>query len=399
MKSRIKAVEEILGKVKRGGDRALIELTKKYNGITLDKNSIAVSKKEIHEAVKSIPPSDRMLLQRIKKRLLFYHEKTRPRPSKLREKGITIEEIWVPIERVGLYVPGGFRPLVSSLLMTAAPARAAGVKEILAATPPSREGKIDPYIIYTANIFGIRKIYKIGGSQAMAAFAYGTQTVPKVQKIAGPGNIYVTLAKKLLFGEVGIDLLAGPSEIVILADKTAQPDYVAHDLLSQAEHGEDTSSILITDSGNLIKKVKIILKGLLSKLPPDLLLKNCGKFIAVSSLAEGINYVNDISPEHLEIIVRSPRRILPLIKNAGAIFIGPYSPVVIGDYAAGPSHVLPTSGTSRFSSGITTQTFMKRISVIHMLKNGFNRLSSDAARLAEIEGLIGHKMAIRARRT
>jgi histidinol dehydrogenase len=251
-------------------------------------------------------------------------------------------------------------------------------------------------------MFGIKKIYKIGGSHAIAAFAYGTETVPKVQKIAGPGNIYVTLAKKLLFGEVGIDLIAGPSEIVILADKTAQPEYVAHDMLSQAEHGEGATSILVTDSRNLIKEVKIILKGLLSQIPPDLPVKkllNYGKFIAVSSLDKGINYVNEISPEHLEIITRRPRKILPFIKNAGAIFIGPYSPVAIGDYAAGPSHVLPTSGTSRFSSGITTQTFMKRMSVIHIKKNGFNRLSGCAARLAEIEGLIGHKMAIRARRT
>jgi len=383
MIKKIKIVEGIIKKVQRGGDKALIELTKKYNGVTLNKKTIRVSKKEITEAVKKIPASDKALLLRLKKRITLYHKKIKPRTLKFKENGITLGELWQPIERVGLYIPAGFRPLVSSLLMMACPARAAGVKEIILTTPPSRPlgGQIDPYILYTANLFGIKKIYKVGGAQAIAALASGTATIPKVQKIAGPGNIYVTLAKKLLYGEVGIDLLAGPSEIVILADDTAPPQFVALDLLSQAEHGADSVSILISTSRKLIKEVKKI-----------------DKVIFASSLKEGIRLVNEIAPEHLEIMVKKPQKIVPLIKNAGAIFIGPYSPVPLGDYIAGPSHVLPTAGTSRFSQGITTRTFMKRISFIHSQKEGFLRLSGDAIRMAEIEGLEAHKKALAIRR-
>ncbi len=380
---KIKIVEEIIKKVKQGGDKALIELTKKYDGVTLNKKTIAVSKREITEAVKKIPPSDKALLLRLKKRITLYHKKIKPRTLKFKENGITLGELWQPIERVGLYIPAGFRPLVSSLLMTACPARAAGVKEIILTSPPSRpsEEQIDPYILYTANLFGIKKIYKVGGAQAIAALAFGTATIPKVQKIAGPGNIYVTLAKKLLYGEVGIDLLAGPSEIVILADGTAPPQFVALDLFSQAEHGADSAAILISTSRKLIKEVKKI-----------------GKVIFASSLKEGIRLVNEIAPEHLEIMVKNPQKIVPLIKNAGAIFIGPYSPVPLGDYIAGPSHVLPTAGASRFSQGITTRTFMKRISFISSQKKGFLRLSDDAIRMAEIEGLEAHKKALDIRR-
>ena len=398
------AVEGIIKKVKRGGDKALIELTKKYDGAVLNKKTISVSKKEINEAVKTIPLSHKKLILRLKKRITLYHKKIRPRSLKFREKGITLGEIWQPIERVGIYVPAGFRPLVSSLLMTACPAQAAGVKEIVLVSPPSRKGLINPYILYIANILGIEKIYKIGGAQAIAALAFGTTTIPKVQKIAGPGNIYVTLAKKLLYGEVGIDLLAGPSEIVILADGTAPLDYIALDLFSQLEHGDGAVATLISTSQKLIKDAGKSLRGfkLDSVLRLDRGIKpwndKKGNFKYVPSLTKGIELVNKIAPEHLEIMVKEPKKILPLIKNAGAIFVGPYSPVPLGDYAAGPSHVLPTSGTSCFSSGITTQTFMKRTSLISAEKKGFLRLSKDAQRLAEIEGLPAHKKALAIRK-
>lgn len=383
-------MEGILKKVKSIGDRALIELTRKYNGVTLNRNTLAVSKIEIDEAIKKVPSSDKKLLLRLKKRIGLYHKRIKPCSSKFREKGITLGELWQPLERVGLYIPGGLRPLVSTLLMTACPAEAAGVKEIILATPPSLKGLIDPHILYTASLFGIKRIYKIGGAQAIAALAFGTETVPKVQKIAGPGNVYVTLAKKLLYGEVGIDLLAGPSEIVILADETAPAEYVALDLYSQAEHGLDSTSILISTSRPLIKEVEKNLKNY------PLTMKH--QSIGVSLIKQGVKLVNEIAPEHLEIITRKPEEILPYIRNAGAIFIGPYSPVALGDYAAGPSHVLPTSRTSTFSSGITTETFMKRTSFISSGKRGFLRLSKDARRLAEIEGLEGHKRAIAIRR-
>jgi len=389
--AKIKIVEGIIEKVKRRGDKALIELTRKYNGVTLNRKTIAVSQKEINEAIKKIPASHKKLLLRLKNRITLYHKKIKPRSLKFKEKGITLGELWQPIERVGLYIPAGLRPLVSSLLMTGCPAEAAGVKEIILTSPPSREGRIDPYILYTASLFGIKKIYKIGGAQAIAALTFGTETIPKVQKIAGPGNIYVTLAKKLLYGEVGIDLLAGPSEIVILADETALPRFVALDLFSQTEHGANSVSILISTSPNLIKKVKKILKEFKFRLPKY-------NLIFASSLKQGIKLVNEIAPEHLEIMIKKPQKIVPLIKNAGAIFIGPYSPVPLGDYAAGPSHVLPTAGTSSFSQGITTQTFMKRISFISSKKTGFLKLSKDAIKMAEIEGLDGHKKALAIRR-
>lgn len=395
-KEKKRKVAAILEKVKKDGDKALIELTKIYDKVTLTRKTLAVSQGEINEAIKRIPPRDKKLLRHLKKRLFLYHQKIKPCSWKSSQEGLTLGEIWRPLQRAGLYVPAGHKPLVSSLLMLACPAKAAGVKEIILVTPPSggrftyAQGLIDPYILYTAHLLGIKKIYKAGGAQAIAALAFGTETIPAVEKIAGPGNVYVTLAKKELYGEVGLDLLAGPSEILILADETAPPEYIAMDLFSQAEHGPEAAAILITASKSLIKGVKEKLVG-----KP---LNSYGSLILVPSLKEGIRLVNEIAPEHLELMIKNPQRILSLIKNAGAIFMGPYSPVPLGDYAAGPSHVLPTSRTSRFSQGLTTQTFMKRISLISSGKKGFLKLSADGLRMAEIEGLPGHQQSFAIRR-
>lgn len=402
-KEKIKIVTAILDKVKRHGDKAILELTRRYNGAALTLKSLMVSKSELSRAIREIPDKDKSLLTRTKNRLLAYHLKIKPDSWQVKEDGLTLGEIFRPLERVGLYVPAGYRPLVSTLLMLACPARAAGVKEIILVTPPSPSGEINPHLLYTAQLLGIKKIYKIGGAQAIAALAFGTETIPKVQKIAGPGNIYVTLAKKELYGEVGLDLLAGPSEIVILADEKANPQYVAMDLFSQAEHGPDSAAILITTSSLFLKKVKIALEKITDSLPSDHMAKKSlgtyGSLILCSSLSKGLELTNEIAPEHLEIIIKSPKKILPQIKNAGAIFLGPYSPVSLGDYVAGPSHVLPTNRTSRFDQGLTTETFMKRISLISADKQRFLRLAKDGHRLAEMEGLSGHQKSFTIRRS
>lgn len=395
---KINTVRDIIKQVREGGDKSLIRLTEKYNGVVLTKKTLLVSKREIDTSIRGIPLRDKELILRIMKRIIEYHRKIKIHSSIFKEKGISLGELWQPMDIVGIYVPSGYRPLVSSLLMTACPARAAGVREIILATPPSNKGEVNPYILYTATLLGIKRIYKVGGAQAIAALSFGTETIPRVQKIAGPGNIYVTLAKKLLCGEVGIDLLAGPSEIVILADNTSNPEYIGWDFLSQAEHGDDACSILITTSGLLLEKVKQSLKRDILRLGRDTpvrnALRNYSALILVNSLRDGIKLINEIAPEHLEIVIKDFRKVLPSIKNAGSIFIGPYSPVPMGDYIAGPSHVLPTSSTSRFSQGITTQTFMKRTSFIYSKENGFLRLNRDAIRMAEIEGLKAHRISI-----
>ena len=307
-----------------------------------------------------------------------------------------------PIERVGIYVPGGKAAYPSTVLMNAIPAKIAGVNHIAIATPPQPDGKVNPHVLVAAKETGADIVYKMGGAQAIAALAYGTETVRKVMKITGPGNAYVARAKKWVFGDVGIDMIAGPSEICVLADETANPEYVAADLLSQAEHDERAAAICVTTSelfaGKLVAEVERQLPEMDRTEIASRSINDYGRIIVVDSLMEAIKVVNGIAPEHLQIMVENPMEQLPFIRNAGAIFLGPYSPEALGDYMAGPNHTLPTSGTAAFSSPLGVYDFLKKSSIIHYTEDAFKEVADDIIVLAEAERLMGHAESIRLRK-
>ncbi len=307
----------------------------------------------------------------------------------------------IPIDKAGVYVPGGRAAYPSSVLMNVIPAKVAGVKEIIMCTPPDENGEIYNLTLAAAYIAGVDKIYKAGGAQAIAAMAYGTDIIPKVSKITGPGNIYVTLAKKEVFGKVGIDMLAGPSEILIIADKYANPKYLAADLLSQAEHDPLASSILLCDDENLSNKVALKIEIILNNLPTNVIarqsIKKMGAIILVDDIDEAVNISNEIAPEHLEISIKKPRKILDKIRNAGAVFLGEYSPEPLGDYFAGSNHVLPTSGAAKFASPLGVYDFIKRQSIIDYNYEGLKKVSDDIIDFAKKEGLYAHAKAISVR--
>jgi len=308
----------------------------------------------------------------------------------------------IPLERVALYVPGGTAAYPSTVIMNAVPAQVAGVNQICVLTPPNKDGSINRLVLATCGILGIENIYPVGGAQAIAAAAYGTETIRKVDKIVGPGNIYVAAAKKIVFGEVGIDMIAGPSEVVVLADSTADAGYVAADLLAQAEHDKNAAAVLVTTDKSLAKKVQKKLRDFVSELMRKEIaeesIKQNGAAFIVGSIADAISLVNEIAPEHLEIVAENDWEILGRIKNAGAVFLGKYSPEPVGDYFAGPSHVLPTGGTARFSSVLSVESFVKRSSVIHYSKDAFERDSKKIKIFAENEGLTAHALSIKVRK-
>ncbi|MEW6481687.1 MAG: histidinol dehydrogenase [bacterium] len=373
----IEKTREIILSVKKGGDSSVLKFTKKFDKISL--SSLRVNEREIFLAYKDIKRDDIEAIKKAIKNISTFHKRQLRKTWKKTEKGKIMGEIIKPIKRVGLYIPGGKFPLVSTLLMTAIPAKIAGVSEIAVASPPP----INPYILGICYLLKINEVYQMGGAQAIAGFAYGTETIKGVDLIAGPGNIYVTSAKRLVFGDVGIDLLAGPSEILIIADYTCNPEFVSLDLLAQAEHATGGFSILITSSKTLAREVE----------------KNVGNkatIIITKNLNEACYLSNLFSPEHLCLYTKEPERLLEKIENAGAIFLGQYSPVALGDYIAGPSHVLPTLQSARFFSGLSVSTFQKRISLISYIKDGVLE-DKDAIRLAEIEGLIKHKESIEKR--
>lgn len=307
----------------------------------------------------------------------------------------------IPLERVGIYVPGGTAMYPSSVIMNAVPAAVAGVKEIIMVVPPGKDGSVNPNVLTAAREAGVTRVFKVGGAQAIAALAFGTDLIPKVDKITGPGNIFVTLAKKAVYGHCDIDMLAGPSEILIVADETADPAYIAADMLSQAEHDVLASSILITDSSDLVSKVEREVQDQLAKLPrreiAEAALNRNGLFIIAQSIMEAMELANISAPEHLEILTAQPFAMLPYVRNAGAIFLGPYSPEPLGDYLAGPNHVLPTGGTARFYSVLNVETFMKKTSIISYTKEALSAVASQVITLAEAEGLQAHANAIRVR--
>ena len=393
---------DIIRNVKERKDEALIEYSRKFDRVELTPDTIEVAQNELVNALNSI---DRDLLRVIEKsaaNIRAFHEKQLENSwFTTNENGIFLGQKITPLSRVGVYVPAGSAPLPSTVLMDVIPAKVAGVEEIVLCSPPSKNGKIDPVILACAKLAGVHRVFMVGGAQAIAAMAYGTQTIPKVDKIVGPGNIYVATAKKMVFGICGIDMIAGPSEILIIADETANPAYVAADLLSQAEHDKLASSILLTVSKELAQNVINELETQLSKLTRAEIatesLENYGAIVVTETINEAVDISNLIAPEHLEVCTKNPFDLLPLIKNAGAIFLGNYSPESLGDYFAGPNHTLPTSGTARFFSPLGVYDFIKRQSVISYSRDAFNAVASDVAAFAQAEGLTAHAGAVRIR--
>ena len=342
------------------------------------------------------------ILEKAKARIETYHA-TQKRQSQImtEDSGSMLGQLIIPLQRVGVYVPGGKALYPSSVLMNVLPAKVAGVAEIIMTTPPNREGKVDPRVLAAAHVCGVKRVFKIGGAQAVAAMAYGTESVPRVDKIVGPGNIFVATAKKLVYGQVSVDSFAGPSEILILADDSANPAYVAADMLSQAEHDEMAGSILITDSRSLAAQVQEQLAIQTAAAPRreviETSLQNRGMILIVENLDEGVEMANAYAPEHMEICTVDPMRFVSRIRCAGAIFVGPYSPEPLGDYMAGPNHVLPTGGSARFFSPLGVDDFIKKTSLIYMTRDGMMELAEDVVAFAEAESLYAHGQAVRLR--
>ena len=395
-------VHRIVRDVRDKGDEALFHYTKLLDRVDLTSDSLMVSEKEFFEAERKADPDVVASLKKAADNIFSYHEEQKPRAwMTYRTHGSILGQVILPLARVGIYVPGGTASYPSSVLMNAIPALVAGVGEIIMSVP-TKDGAINPYVLVAARFLGIHKIFKMGGAQAIAAMAYGTECVPRVDKITGPGNLFVTLAKKEVYGHVDIDMLAGPSEILILADDSASPSYIAADLLSQAEHDPLASSIIITDDKSLAEQSMNEVLRQLETLPrkdiASASLEANGRIIVTENMEQAIHLANVSGPEHIELLLRDPFHTLPQIRCAGAIFIGEYSPEPLGDYLAGPNHVLPTGGTARFYSVLNVETFMKRTSIISYTQKALEDVSDDIIRLAETEGLEAHARAIRMRR-
>ena len=400
--AQVEAVAEIWDNVKTKGDQAIFEYTARFDQVDLKDKGLEVQAEEIEAAYKEVDDKFLKAIRVSIKNVSEFHSKQLQESwMDIKEDGVILGQKFEPLEKVGIYVPGGSAPLVSSVVMNGAPAKVAGVKEIIMVTPPSKDGGINPYTLVTAAEVGVDRIYKVGGAQAIAGLALGTETMTKVDKIVGPGNIYVTLAKKMAFGYVDIDMLAGPSEVLVLADESANPRFVAADLLSQAEHDPMASSILVTTSSVLAKEVNLELEKQLAKLSRQDIckesLENYGAILVAQDLEEAIDLTNQFAPEHLEVKIDDPFAILGKLKNAGAIFMGEYAAEPIGDYIAGPNHVLPTGGSARFYSPLNIDDFRKKSSIIYYTKAGLEKVKDDAVRIAEVEGLDAHANSIKVR--
>lgn len=386
-------VTDIIDTVKKNGDKALFEYCEKFDKAAL--SSLEVSAEEIEEAFQLVEPKFIEILEKAAKNIRTFHEKQVRNSFIISEQdGVITGQKVTPIEKVGLYVPGGTAAYPSTVLMDSIPAKIAGCEEICITTPPSANGKVNPVILAAAKIAGVDRIFKIGGAQAVAALAYGTETVPKVDKIVGPGNAFVAEAKRQVFGLVSIDMIAGPSEILVIADGNSDARFVAADLLSQAEHDKMASAVLVTDSEDLAQKVSDELERQLALLPREEIARtsidNNGKIIIADNLTDVIDVANEIAPEHLELCVDNPFDYLDKIKNAGSIFMGRYCPESLGDYFAGPNHTLPTSGTARFSSPLSVDDFVKKSQYTYYTKEALSKVADNVAFFAEKEGLSAH---------
>lgn len=395
-------VAAIIDTVREKGDEAIFSYTRQFDGADISADNIIVTKEEIEEAYAVVDPT---LLDVIRKALVNireYHEKQRQYSwFDSKDNGIILGQKVTPLKRVGVYVPGGKAVYPSSVLMNVMPAKVAGVDEIIMTTPPGKDGKICASTLVAATEAGVDRIYKVGGAQAIAALAFGTESVPKVDKIVGPGNIYVALAKKAVFGHVSIDSIAGPSEILVLADESANPRFVAADLLSQAEHDEMASAILVTTSRELAEQVSVEVDKFVAQLSRKEIIQksldNYGYILVASSEDEVIETANDIASEHLEIVMKDPFTVMTKIRNAGAIFLGTYSSEPLGDYFAGPNHVLPTNGTAKFFSALSVDDFIKKSSIISYSREALEPIYKDIVQFAECEQLTAHANSIRVR--
>ncbi len=395
-------VAEIVEAVRKGGDTAVFSFTERFDGAKITAENIRVSEEELKEAYAQVDPE---LIEVIRKALVnirSYHEKQRHYSwFDSQPNGTMLGQKVMPLSRVGVYVPGGKAVYPSSVLMNIVPAKVAGVDKIVMTTPCGRDGKVNPTTLVAANEAGADEVYKVGGAQAIAALAFGTESIPKVDKIVGPGNIYVALAKKAVYGHVSIDSIAGPSEILVLADESANPRFVAADLMSQAEHDEMASAILITTSEELAKEVSAEIEGFLKVLSRREIisrsLENYGYILLADSMEDAIDAANEIASEHLEIVTKDPFHVMTKIRNAGAIFIGEYSSEPLGDYFAGPNHVLPTNGTAKFFSPLSVDDFIKKSSIVYYSREALEPVHEDIIQFAEAEQLTAHANSIRVR--
>ena len=393
-------VKDILDDVKLRGDQALYDYNKKFDNVSL--SSLQVTEKEIEDAFNRL---DNELLDVIRyshENIVRYHTKQKRNDFLDKDTdGVILGQIINPIEKVGIYVPGGTAAYPSTVLMNAVPAKVAGVEEIVMVTPPNEDGTISDVILAAAKIAGVTKIFKVGGAQAVAALSYGTETIPAVYKIVGPGNIFVAMAKKMVFGEVAIDMVAGPSEVLIISDDSSDPVHIAADLLSQAEHDKLAACILVTTSEELAKLVAVEIESQLAELPRQEIaresINNNGRIIIAKNIEEAILISNEIAPEHLELAVMDPFALLSKIKNAGSIFLGHNTPEPLGDYLAGPNHTIPTSGTAKFASPLSVDDFIKKSSVIYYSKEALEKVKDKVILFAESEGLTAHANSVRKR--
>jgi histidinol dehydrogenase len=398
------AVQEIVETVKRDGDKAVFAYTREFDKAEISSESLKVTDQEIEEAIKEVDPELMEILQKSMKNIRQFHEKQRQYSwFDSKPDGTILGQKVTPLESVGVYVPGGKAAYPSSVLMNIIPAEVAGVSRIAMVTPPGKDGKVNPVTLTAAHLAGVTEVYKVGGAQAVAALAFGTESIPKVNKIVGPGNIFVALAKKAVYGHVSIDSIAGPSEILVLADESANPRFVAADLLSQAEHDELASAILVTTSMELAERVSEEVEAFTQELSRreiiEKSLDNYGYILVADTMKEAIQTVNEIAPEHLEIITRNPFEDMTRIHNAGAIFIGEYSSEPLGDYFAGPNHVLPTNGTAKFFSALSVDDFIKKSSIIYYSKEALEEIHKDIETFAEAEHLTAHANSVKVRFT
>ena len=394
-------VRRIIVDVRERGDEAVIHYTRKFDGWRPPSpESIVMTKKEIDEAEKYIDKEDRKAIEFAAKRIEKYHKTTFPGNVIYREKGARIERITVPLDSVGIYCPGGKAGYPSTVLMTAIPARVAGVKNIYLSTP-AVQGKMNPYTIFAAKVVGVDRIFKVGGAQAIASFAFGTKTIPAVDKIVGPGNIYVATAKRLVQGAVGIDLIAGPSELVEICDGSVHPLIPAVDIIAQAEHDERAMCVVLSPLESYLNQVKNMVYFLMKIMPRRDIIEEAFRsqsaLIKTKNIDEAIELTNKIAPEHVGVLTKNPMKVAKRIRNAGTIYVGKDSPPAIGDYIAGPSHVLPTGGTARFASGLSVDDFVKKTNIIFFTKRRTIEVSKHAIKLADMEGLFGHAFSIERR--
>ena len=394
-------VSVILADVRENGDKAVFNYTKKFDGADISSENFIVTEEEEKEAYEKVDPALIDVIRKAISRIRTFHEKERQKSWFMTEEGMVLGQKVTPLSRVGVYVPGGKAAYPSSVLMNVIPAQVAGVPDIVMCTPPGKDGKVTPTTLVAAKEAGVGTVYKVGGAQAIAAMAFGTESLPRVDKITGPGNIFVALAKKAVYGHVSIDSVAGPSEVTVLADDTANARYVAADLLSQAEHDEMACAILVTTSMRVAEEVSAEIDGFLETLSRRDIIKksldNFGRILVADNMEEAVRAVNEIAPEHLELVTRDPFLLMTKIKNAGAIFIGEYSSEPFGDYFAGPNHVLPTNGTAKFFSALSVDDFIKKTSIIYSSGEALKALHEDVEIFAKAEGLTAHANSIHVR--